>query len=106
MVLPTSQRHCSGSCSRADAVVVTFVAALFLASASLAQDAAPLTAKVEFNRDVRPILADNCFYCHGPDAGHREAELRLDVREEALESAAFVPGEPERSRADRACPGR
>ena len=70
---------------------------MLLASASLAQAAAPLPAKVEFNRDVRPILADNCFFCHGPDAGHREADLRLDVREEALESAAFVPGEPAQS---------
>jgi hypothetical protein len=52
---------------------------------------------VEFNRDVRPILSDNCFYCHGPDASHREADLRLDVREEALELEAFVPGDPDAS---------
>ncbi|MBL9201120.1 MAG: PSD1 domain-containing protein [Opitutaceae bacterium] len=51
-----------------------------------------LPANIEFNRDVRPILADNCFHCHGPDASHRKAKLRLDVREVALEKDAFVPG--------------
>ena len=47
----------------------------------------------EYNRDVRPILAENCFYCHGPDANKREAKLRLDVRADALKSQAFVPGD-------------
>ncbi len=40
--------------------------------------------EVQFNRDVRPILADKCFNCHGPDAGSREAEIRLDDRENTL----------------------
>jgi hypothetical protein len=73
------------------------LAPLLLASASLAQDAPPLPAKVEFNRDVRPILADNCFFCHGPDASHRQADLRLDERDSAIESAALVPGDPAES---------
>lgn len=55
------------------------------------------TAPIEFNRDVRPILSDHCFTCHGPDAGKRKAKLRLDVREVALAKEAFVPGDPEAS---------
>lgn len=54
---------------------------------------------VDFNRDVRPILAKNCFACHGPDAEHREGGLRLDQREQALaelksSAHAIVPGKP------------
>ena len=50
-------------------------------------------AKVDYNEDVRPILSENCFYCHGPDANKRKAKLRLDVRDAALEKKAFVPGD-------------
>jgi hypothetical protein len=49
-------------------------------------------AKVKFNRDVRPILSDKCFFCHGPDPKKREADLRLDERNAAVEAKAFVPG--------------
>jgi len=49
---------------------------------------------LDFNRDVRPILAENCFYCHGQDANKRQAGLRLDVRDAAVESGAIVPKDP------------
>ena len=50
-----------------------------------------------YNRDVRPILAENCFACHGPDSAARKADLRLDRREAAVEMGAVEPGKPEES---------
>ncbi len=71
---------------------------LVLLVASLTHAAEPpMPAKIEFNRDVRPILSDNCYHCHGNDAAHRKAKLRLDVREEAMAMQALVPGQPEAS---------
>lgn len=52
---------------------------------------------VRFNRDIRPILAENCLACHGMDGNARKAGLRLDDRESALASKAVVPGDPEAS---------
>ncbi|MBY0228344.1 MAG: DUF1553 domain-containing protein [Gemmataceae bacterium] len=59
--------------------------------------AAPTPPRLGFNRDVRPILAENCFACHGPDKAARKAGLRLDNRDDALAAKAFVPGKPDES---------
>lgn len=56
---------------------------------------------IDFARQVRPILAENCFQCHGPDADHREADLRFDTKLgiKNAHAGAFVPGEPAKSAA-------
>jgi hypothetical protein len=69
---------------------------------ALAVSAVAMNAQVQFNRDIRPIMAETCFRCHGPDKSSRMAGMRLDIREEALKPTAtgaipIVPGDPEKS---------
>lgn len=68
-----------------------------LAAYSLISSIGNADDRITFNRDVRPILSDKCFYCHGPDSAKREADLRLDVRDVAVASGAIVPDKPDES---------
>ena len=71
-------------------IVVGFQAWCLLAPAA---DSAGEPRPLDFNRDIRPLLAENCFYCHGQDGQKREADLRLDDRAAALAAGAIVPGD-------------
>ncbi|MEZ6061782.1 MAG: DUF1549 domain-containing protein, partial [Planctomycetaceae bacterium] len=68
--------------------MLLFIALLIPLSVTYGDD-----ARVDFAEQIQPLLAENCFACHGPDASHREAELRLD-EEAAVKKAVVVPGDP------------
>src|SRR3954470_21217215 len=75
---------------------------VLLVNAQLCMAANKPAPKIEFNRDVRAILSDNCFACHGPDENKRKAKLRFDIKEEAFKPAksgdyAIVPGDLKKS---------
>ena len=83
------------------AVVISLATCLRLS----ADEKSSPVEKVDFNRQIRPILANKCFRCHGPDASHRKADLRLDDFRAATAkrdgTVAIVPGKPEESEAFR-----
>ena len=64
-----------------------------LACGMLASPSGRAESPLDFNRDIRPILSENCFYCHGQDGNKREADLRLDDRQAAIDAGAIVPGD-------------
>src|SRR5947209_7670127 len=82
----------SRSSMRIDPMNVMANVSLTLAALVLLGNPAGAAEKLEYNRDIRPILAENCFACHGPDSAARKKGLRLDRRDDALASDAFVPG--------------
>ncbi len=83
-------------CSGLRRGALPLLVALVIPIASVAAD-----RPVDFARDIRPLLSDKCFFCHGPDPNHREADLRLDVREDVFADrggyAAVVPGKLDES---------
>jgi hypothetical protein len=77
------------SASRVGLIVGLQAWCLLAPAADSAREPRPL----DFNRDIRPILSENCFYCHGQDGQKREADLRLDDRAAAIAAGAIVPGD-------------
>ena len=87
-----------------DARVLSILVLLTAAGAAAGGEGLPAdeaTAKIDFQRQVKPILSERCFACHGPDADRREADLRLDTSDGATADmggyAAVVPGDPDAS---------
>jgi mono/diheme cytochrome c family protein len=76
-------------------VALLLVAAVGLLA--LAPHRAAAADKVDYNFRIRPLLADRCFPCHGPDEKARKAKLRLDLRDSAVGKGVLVPGKPEES---------
>ena len=81
------------------ALALVISAGLILTAEQLAatEPAKEQAASVDFARDVRPILAQHCWSCHGPDEQSRQAKLRLAQRESAVAAKAIVPGDPQAS---------
>ena len=90
-----------GQLSEGNWLVLERVCLIALLIGSLAVPGSAWGAEVNFNRDIRPLLSDRCFRCHGPDEKERQGELRLDQREAAVSSreggAAIVPGKARES---------
>src|SRR4051812_31405718 len=78
-----------------------FLLLLVLIVVSTNSFAATISGSIDFQRQVRPILSDNCFLCHGPDKGTRMVDLRLDIQEGAFAArkngTPIVPGKPDES---------
>ncbi len=73
------------------------LAVLTLAAVAVVSSRAQAAEKLQYNRDIRPILVENCFTCHGADSAARKASLRLDKRDDAVQHGAVKPGKPDES---------
>lgn len=84
------------------ACILYFIHACNPSASNQSTETEQIPEQISYNFDIRPILSDKCFACHGPDANKREAELRLDIAENAYKALkenpkahALVPGKPE-----------
>jgi mono/diheme cytochrome c family protein len=75
------------------AMTVSSLAAFLSVAAAQTPTRSVSEGGIEYNRDIRPILMDNCFACHGADSAARQADLRLDKRDAAIEMKAIKPGD-------------
>jgi cytochrome c553 len=76
------------------ALLAALIAAVGVSACFAAGTSQDVATPLGYNRDVRPILAEACFSCHGPDSAARQADLRLDQRDAAIEHGVLVPGDP------------
>ena len=88
--IPERRRHQLTGVRLAPATIALLWAALGCTSLVCGQSTGNTEASIDFDRQVRPILSDNCFPCHGPDSGQRQADLRLD-RRDAIPSHVLAP---------------
>src|SRR5688572_8989929 len=69
----------------------------FFCVLALAASGAPRARPIDYGRDVRPIIAENCFQCYSQHAEARKGKLRLDTRQEQSKAGVIVPGVPDES---------